>query len=253
MASDVSLSSTCRWQPMCPNGICRGLENGKTRPSRATLIDLADVLHMPLRDRNALLHAGGFSPEYPDNDWDSSETRPVREAVEFLLRRHEPNPALVLDRRWGLVDANTAAVRLIETFGGRDAMTVAAGNAMRLLVHPDGLRRSIVNFDDVGGHLADRIAREAASYPDDPELAELAEELVELIGPIYRTDPDVALPLVVASHLRTGDTELHLMSMLATVGAALDVTLSELVVELFFPADAVSAATLELLATGGQA
>lgn len=153
----------------------------------------------------------------------------------------------MLDRRWSLVDANDAAVRLITTFGGPDAMSVADGNAMRLLVHPAGLRRAITNFDEVGGHLVDRIVREAASYPDD-ELASLADELVELVGGVPRAAPDAALPLVITSTLRRGDVEGSLLSMLASVGGALDVTLSELVVELFYPVDPVSAATLESLA-----
>lgn len=153
----------------------------------------------------------------------------------------------MLDRRWALIDANDAAVRLITAFGGDDAMAAVAGNAMRLLVHPDGLRSAITNFDVVGGHLADRIAREAAAYPDDDQLAALASELTDLIGDVPRTDPDVPLPMVIDSHLQAGDLEVGLLSMLASVGGALDVTLSELVVELFYPTDPASAATLETL------
>lgn len=224
------------------------VETGKARPSRDLLLHLGEVLGVPLRDRNALLHAGGYAAMFPQAHWDDPDFAPVRDAIEFLLHRHEPNPAVVLDRHWSLVDANAAAVRLIATFGGADALEVAAGNAMRLLVHPDGLRRAVVNFDEVGGHLADRITREAANYPDDATLADLAAEFVDLIGDVPRTAPDVALPLVVASDLRAGDHEVRLMSMLTTVGGALDVTVSELVVELFYPTDPASAATLEALA-----
>lgn len=226
------------------------VETGRSRPSRELLLHLAVVLDLPLRDRNALLRAGGFAAVYPQTDWDDPDMGPAREAIEFLLRRHEPYPAVVLDRHWALVDANHAAVALIGTMGGSDALVVAEGNAMRLLVHPEGLRPAIVNFDEVGGHLADRITREAASYPDDPALQDLAAELLDLIGPVPRREPDVALPLVVESRLRSGDLEVATMSMLASVGGALDVTLSELVVELFYPADPTSAATLETLATG---
>lgn len=223
------------------------VETGRSRPSREMLLQLAVALEIPLRDRNALLQAGGFAAGYPQTQWDDEDLAPVRTAVEVLLHRHRPNPAIVLDRQWSLIDANDAAVRLITIFGGSRAMAVADGNAMRLLVHPEGLRRAIVNFEEVGGHLADRITREAAAYPNDDRLAALADELVALIGDVPRTDPDVALPLVVTSRFRRDDHELALMSMLATVGGALDVTLSELVVELFYPIDPASAATLEAL------
>lgn len=226
------------------------VETGRSRPSRNLLLHLARVLEVPLRDCNALLHAGGFAAAYPETRWDHEQLAPVREAIESLLVRHEPNPAIVLDRRWSLVDANDAAVRLITTFGGPKAMAVAEGNAMRLLVHPEGLRGAIANFDLVGGHLADRIEREAASYPDDDDLAVLAAELVALIGDVARAAPDAPLPLVISSTLCRGDDEVSLMSMLASVGGALDVTLSELVVELFYPTDPASAATLETLASG---
>lgn len=224
------------------------VETGRSRPSRELLLHLAAVLDVPLRDRNALLQAGGFAAVYPQTRWDDAAMSPAREAIAFLLRRHEPYPAVVLDRQWGLVDANPAAVGMIAAMGGDQALAVADGNAMRLLVHPDGLRRSIVNWEEVGGHLADRITREAASYPDDTVLQDLASEMLDLIGPVPRTGPDAALPLVVESHMRSGDVEVATLSMLASVGGALDVTLSELVVELFYPADPASAATLEALA-----
>lgn len=207
------------------------------------------MLDVPLRDRNALFRAGGYAAVYSHVGWDDEDLAPVREAIEFLLHRHDPNPAIVMDRHWSLVDANTAAVRLISVFGGPDALSVAEGNAMRLLVHPDGLRPAITNWDQVGGHLADRIVREAAGYPDDHELAALADELVDLIGEVPRSDGDARLPLVVTSELRRGEHQVSLMSTLTTVGGALDVTVSELVIELFHPTDPISAAVLETLAT----
>lgn len=223
------------------------VETGRSRPSRELILHLAAVLDVPLRDRNALLQAGGFAAVYPQSHWDDPELAPAREAIELLLRRHEPYPAIVMDRHWSLVDANAAAARLIGVMGGPDAMAVAEGNAMRLLVHPEGLRPAIVNWDEVGAHLADRIAREAASYPDDDALQELAAELLDLVGEVPMSPPDVVLPLVIASRLRRGEVEVATLSMLASVGGALDVTLSELVVELFYPSDPASAATLEAL------
>lgn len=224
------------------------VETGRSRPSRQLLLHLARVMDLPLRDRNALLRAGGFVGVYPHSDWDDPALRPARDAIEFLLRRHEPYPAVVLDRHWNLVSANPAAGRLIERFASSDGLAEADGNAMRLIVHPSGLRRSIVNWEEVGGHLADRIRREAASYPDDEALQERAHDLLSLVGDVPQGAPDAPLPMTIETHLRDGDVEVSTISMLATVGGALDVTVSELVVELFYPADPTSAATLESLA-----
>ncbi len=224
------------------------VETGKSHPSRQLLVHLARVLEIPLRDRNALLQAAGFAAVYPQSGWDDEQVRPAREAIEFLLRRHEPYPAVVLDRRWNLVAANPAAQRMIATFASPEGLEAAEGNAMRLIVHPAGLRRSIVNWDEVGGHMADRIRREAASYPDDAELASLADELLATIGEVPHAAPDATPPMTIETQMRADEVDVSTISMLATVGGALDVTLSELVVELFFPADPTSAATLEALA-----
>ena len=225
------------------------VETGRSRPSRQLLLHLARVLDVPLRDRNALLQAGGFAGVYPQSGWEDAELQAARAAIEFLLRRHEPYPAVVLDRHWNLVKANAAAERLIAGFSTPRGLEAAAGNAMRLIVHPAGLRSCIVDWEEVGGHMADRISREAASHPDDEALQELADELLHLIGDVPHSAPDASLPLIVETHLRRGRDEVTLFSMLATVGGALDVTLSELVVELFYPADPGSAATLETMAT----
>lgn len=211
------------------------VETGRSQPSRDMLLHLADVLDLPLRDRNALLTAGGYAAAFPHGSWDDPEVAPLREAVETLLASHAPHPAVVLDRHWNLVDANDAAVALIGTYGGTRAMEVAEGNAMRLLVHPDGLRESIRNFDEVAGHLAHRITREAASYPDDTALAALAEEMLGHLGDVPPRPPDAPVPMVVTTHLERDGHSTSLVSLLATLGGALEVTLSELVVELFYP------------------
>lgn len=224
------------------------VETGRSQPSRQLLLHLARVLELPLRDRNALLHAAGYAPSYPATDWDDPAVAPVRRAVELLLERHDPAPAVVLDRRWDLVTANRSAASLVATLAGPDAVARAGGNAMRLLVAEDGLRPTIVNWDEAAAELAERIRTEAAAYPDDADLAALAAELLEAIGPLQPRRPDQAMELLVPLHFRAGDLEVRTFSMLATVGSALDVTLSELVVELFHPADQASAAALECLA-----
>lgn len=224
------------------------VETGKAQPSRQLLLHLARVLDIPLRDRNALLQAGGFAAVYPQTGWDDPELAEARRAVEFMIERHDPYPAIVLDRHWNLVTANAAAARLIGALVGPDGLAAAAGNAMRLIVHPDGMRRAIVNWSEVGGHLLDRVEREAAWYPDDDDLQALAAELRDTIGEVDHTPPDAALPMLIPTRVRTDGGDIAMFSMLATVGGALDVTLSELVVELFYPADDVSGDRLANLA-----
>lgn len=224
------------------------VETGKAQPSRQLLVHLGEVLALPLRDRNALLQAGGYAPRYPQNTWDAPSMAPARRAVEFLLDRHEPYPAVVLDRRWNLVTANRAAGTLISALARPDGIAAANGNAMRLLAHPDGLRSAIVNWDEVATELAERVRSESAAYPDDAELADLAAEILELMAPLPDRPHDAPLEVLLPVHFRRDEVEIRTFSMLTTVGSALDVTLSELVVELFHPADEASAVALRSLA-----
>lgn len=224
------------------------VETGKAQPSRQLLVHLGEVLDLPLRDRNALLQAGGYAPRYPETDWDDPAMAPARRAVEFLLEQHEPYPAVVLDRRWNLVTANQAAGALLSQVASPAALEDSAGNVMRLLVHPEGLRHAIVNWREVAAELVERVRTEAAGYPDDADLQVLAAELIEAIGPVPERAPDTPLEVLIPIHLRLADRDIRTFSMLATVGSALDVTLSELVIELFHPADEASAAALRQLA-----
>jgi transcriptional regulator with XRE-family HTH domain len=226
------------------------VETGKAEPSRQLLVHLGEVLELPLRDRNALLQAGGYVPRHPQTGWDDPGMAPVRRAIQFLLDRHEPYPAVVLDRRWQLVTANAAAAALIGAVARPAAIEAAGGNLMRLLVHPDGLRHAVVNWEEVAGELAERIRGEAAGYPRDAELQALAAELVEAMGPLPTRPPDAPLELLLPVHLRIAGADVRMFSMLASVGSALDVTVSELVIELFHPADEASAGMLRRLQDG---
>jgi transcriptional regulator with XRE-family HTH domain len=224
------------------------VETGRAQPGRQLLVHLGEVLDLPLRDRNALLQAGGYAPRYPETAWDDPAVAPARRAVEFLLDQHQPYPAVVLDRRWNLVTANRAAGALLASIADPAALEASGGNVMRLLVHPEGLRRAIVNWDEVAAELVERVRTEAAGYPDDAGLQELAAELLDEIGPLPDRPPDAPLEVLVPMHFRVAGRDVRTVSMLATLGSALDVTLSELVVELFHPADAASAAALRQLA-----
>jgi transcriptional regulator with XRE-family HTH domain len=225
------------------------VETGRSRPSREMLLHLADLLEMPLRERNVLLVCAGFAPVFAERALDAPELDAARAAVELVLQGHEPYPALALDRHWNLVLANRAAQRLFTLVS--PALLVPPINMMRLSLHPDGLAAAIVNLEEIRVHMLQRLRRQVANCGD-PVLAALLRELAALPSspaaePVH-ADPyaGVVLPL----RLRTPSGELSLFSTMTVFGTAVDVTLSELALESFFPADAASAALLRQMADG---
>jgi transcriptional regulator with XRE-family HTH domain len=216
------------------------VETGRSKPSRELLLHLADRLDVPLRERNSLLLAAGYAPVYPATSLDAEEMAPVRDALDRLLRGHEPFPAVVVDRRWDLVTANTPALAILAD-GVDPRLLEPPANTLRVSLHPGGLAPRIANLAEYGAHLLHRLQRQAAAAGDDSLLA-LHDELrgyldaagVAPTGP--PTDPTSLLfvPLV----LRGPDGgELTFFSTLTTFGTALDVTVAELAIEAFFPAD----------------
>lgn len=217
------------------------VETGRSTPSRELIIHLAEVLDVPLRDRNTLLTAAGYAPVYEERPLDDPEMTPIRRAMDFILERHEPYPAWIVDRHWNVVQSNTAATRMM--LGLLDPPTAPIHdplNAMRLTFHPDGLRRFIANWSELGPHLIDRLRRDAAAHPDDRVLAGLVGEMLAYPGVgdgLEQLDPETPPALVVPVHLRAGDLDLRMFSTLTTIGAPLDITVQEMIVESFFPAD----------------
>src|SRR3954452_18939568 len=214
------------------------VETGRSRPSRELLLHLAEHLDLPLRDRNTLLLAAGFAPAYRETGLDAGEMAPVRDALEKILASHEPFPAVIVDRRWNLVSANRPALALL-TDGVAPELLAPPVNALRVSLHPDGLAPRIANLPEYSAHLLDRLHREAA-LSGDLALFELHDELRQYPGveqsPAIAADTAslVFVPLV----LRTAnDQELTFFSTIATFGTALDITLAELAIESFFPAD----------------
>lgn len=228
------------------------IETGRARPSREMVIHLASILDLPLRTRNELLVAAGFAPMYSETALDEPAMDQVRQVIDFLLRAHEPNPAIVADRRWNVVASNDASSRLIMALGDPATLPVQDGlNLARLTFHPDGLRTVTVNWEVTAAALLERLEREVADRAGDGALRDLLDEMT--------TYPDVAalrrhprLPtgtdLLTPIHYRTDDLELRLFSTFATIGAPYDVTLEELRIETFFPADAASETALRGLA-----
>lgn len=217
------------------------VETGRSHPSRQLVLHLAEHLEVPLRDRNTLLLAAGFAPAYRQTALDAAEMTPVREAVAAIVRGHEPFPALVVDRHWTVVDANPAALDLMSDGVAPDLLAPPV-NALRVALHPDGMASRIVNLAEWAGHLTSRLDREIAASADE-QLIALRDELhgypgVEPVpGPV-----DVAarlfVPLVVAHRGRVR----RFVSTVTTFGTARDITVAELSIEAFFPADGATVA-----------
>lgn len=223
------------------------VETGRAKPSREMVLHLADHLDVPLRDQNQLLLAAGFAPHYPESSLHSPQMMAIREALQKLLAGHDPYPAVVVDRWWNLVEANASLLLL--TAGVAPHLLEPPINVLRLSLHPDGIAPQIQNMGEWRGHLLGRLRRQVALTAD-PELADL---LTELEG--YPTDEaDVEMhgagEVVVPLRIRVGDTDLAMLSTVATFGTPLDVTVAELVIETFFPADDVTGAWLRERAAG---
>jgi transcriptional regulator with XRE-family HTH domain len=221
------------------------IETGRSRPSADMVLHLAEQLDVPLRDRNQLLLAAGYAPAYGQRDLDAPEMGPVRAALDRVLAGLMPNPALVIDRHWGLVAANDATFALVGDAAPH--LMEPPVNVLRLSLHPDGLAPKIVNLGEWRAHLLDRLGREAV-LSGDPALAALHEELAAYPCDAPAHAPDLeAGAIAVPLRVRVDGAELSFISTVTTFGTALDVTVSELSIESFFPADAATADALRSL------
>jgi transcriptional regulator with XRE-family HTH domain len=210
------------------------VETGRARPSRQFVLHVAEHLDVPLRGRNELLVAAGYAPVYGQTDLDAPEMAHVREALELVLKHAEPFPALVVDRHWDLVRAN-AGIGLMLQLVGPQLLEVTT-NVLRLSLHPDGLAPLLEDFELYSAHVLTNLRRDAAALGD-PALLALHDELAAYPG--VRTEMPVDQPpgLVLPVRLRTPYGVLSFFTTLARFGTAADVTLAELAVESFFPAD----------------
>ena len=214
------------------------IETGRSQPSREALLALAETLDVPLRERNQLLEAGGYADAYRETPLDAAEMVPIRDVLRFILDRHAPYPAIVLDRYSTCVMGNAAADRLVDLVVD-PSLAGPHANHLRLAFHPLGARRFIVNWDEVGSHLLARAERDL-SAPHDRRAAALLGELRGYAGTPPRTAPPLAGDLLLPIHVRRGSVDLRLFSTIMTLGTPRDVTLQELRIETFFPADAAS-------------
>ena len=222
------------------------IETGRASPSRDMLLRIAEQLDVPLRERNVLLVAAGFAPVFRERSLDAPELQAARKAVDLVLAGHAPYPALAVDRHWTLIAANDAINRLLT---GVDRKLLAPPvNVLRVSLHPDGLAPRIVNLAEWRAHLLDRL-RHQIEVTADPVLAALADELRDYPAPARKSpSANDHAGVVVPLALRTGDVTLSLFSTTTVFGTPVDVTLSELALEAFYPADAATAEVLRRMA-----
>jgi transcriptional regulator with XRE-family HTH domain len=215
------------------------VETGRSKPTSAMILRLTEHLDVPLRDRNTLLLAGGYAPAYPEHPLDGPELATVRGALRNVLNGHEPYPALVVNRWWELLDCNTPVGVLTEA--AAPDLLAPPVNVLRLSLHPEGMAPHIINLAEWRAHLLARLRRQLAATGD-TRLAELYAELKGYPG----GEPEEAAPagVVVPLRYRLGDTELALFSMTAVIGTPMDVTIEELAIESFYPADEDTAGVL---------
>jgi transcriptional regulator with XRE-family HTH domain len=218
------------------------IESGRSVPGRQLLLDLAQALDVPLRERNALLLAAGYAPVYSEAAWNSDEMRSVTKALERMLRQHDPYPAIVMDRYWNVLTANDSAPRFFNCFIDMAARKTPR-NILHLMFDPAGMRPFIANWAQLAPGLLRRVAREAVGGVMDEATSELVNALMayEDVAPAWRPPNGHAqstdtLPVLPLSFVKDG-VVLNYFSMVSTVGTPQTIAAQELRVECMFPAD----------------
>lgn len=221
------------------------LETGRSQPSREMVLRLAEQLAVPLRDRNILLQAAGYARVFPERPLDDPALQIARQAVDQVLAGHEPYPALAVDRHWTLVAANNATMRLVT--GVDPALLQPPVNVLRLALHPSGMAPRTANLAEWRAHLLARLGHQI-QISGDPVLVRLLGELRGYPAPDGTEHHADAGAFVVPFQLITENGTLTFFSTVTVFGTPLDITLSELAVEAFYPANAVTADALRRLA-----
>jgi transcriptional regulator with XRE-family HTH domain len=225
------------------------IETGRAKPTSEMILRLAEHLEVPLRERNKLLLAGGFAPAYPEHGLAEPELAAVRAALSQVLTGHEPYPAAIVNRWWELVDANGSIA--IFTQGAAGHLLEPPVNVLRLSLHPDGMASRILNLAQWRAHLLTRLHRQAQATAD-PRLTALHDELAAYPGGSRHPPPATDVPatdvlatdVVVPLRFRAECGELSFISITAVIGTPMDVTVAELAIESFYPADAATSAAL---------
>lgn len=206
------------------------LESGRSNPSRPMVLHLADALEVPRSERNRLLGAAGFAPAYTSHDPDDPQMEPIRKAVEWTLTQHDPFPAIVLDRHWKVVDANTSANMMLAMLGVEPVASL-----LDVFLQDGGAADMIENWSEVGYFLLTRLRTESAALGGDDILDDAIRQLAadERIAP----SSELSLPPVIPSVFVIDELRISMFSTIAQFGSAEDLTLADHRIELFFPAD----------------
>ena len=231
------------------------LESGRAQPSRDMILRLATVLDVPLREQNVLLVAAGFAPMYMERQLDGPDVQQIRKAINHILFQQEPYPAVVIDRQWNLLLANKATHRLLEWIlhpHGMPSHLAPDGriNLLRLLFHPDGFRPFVRNWPEVAGWLIERVHREAVAEGQNDASSRLLKEVLSYPDvprawhvPHWEARQDPTLTI----QLSKNDLELQFFTTITTLGTPYDITVQELHIECFFPADGDTERNIEKL------
>jgi transcriptional regulator with XRE-family HTH domain len=221
------------------------VETGRAQPSREMVLQLAEELEVPLRERNHLLLAAGYAPLYAERPLDHPDMAPVREALDLVLRGHEPYPAVVVDRGWDVVAGNRANPVLLE--GCAPELLQPPLKVLRVSLHPDGMASRIVNLGPWRAHLLERVDRQIA-LTGDTELAQLRAQVASYPAPEHSGPSEAIGDIAVPLHVRSAaGAELRFFTTMATFGTAVDITVAELSIESFFPADEATAEAMREL------
>ncbi len=224
------------------------VETGRAAPSRDMVLKLAERLDVPLRERNVLLVAAGYAPAFPQRSLDDPALKSARAAIDLVLKAHEPNPALAYDRHWNLVTANRMVAPLLT--GVPERLLGQPVNILRLAFHPEALAARTVNLAEWCGHLLERVHRQCEATAD-PELIKLYAELKAYPIPA-RAMPLAADSVAIPLKLRHDGQVLSFVSTTMVFGTPVDITLSELALETFFPADEITAERMRAMAASLQ-
>ena len=210
------------------------VETGRSTPSPELVLLLAETFDVPLRERNNLLVASGHAPRYHETSWDAPDMAAARDAVEHYLAALEPAPAVAVDRLWNLVSANASVGIFID--GVSPDLVLPTPNVIRLTLHPDGLQPRVVNFEETATEVVRRLDRQVA-LTGDAELAELLDEVKKYPGvPVVHGVEEPGAIFLPIRMLHEGE-ELSFVSAITTFGTAVDISLAELAIETFMPAD----------------
>lgn len=221
------------------------LESGRARPSREMIINLSEVLEIPLRDRNIMLGAAGFAPMYKERSLNDEEMQPIYDALQRSINHHEPYPAIVIDGDWNLIMANIPTIRMLGALGESEKIWADVDpsgrkNIYRLTFHPKGLRSIISNWAVVAPQMLARLQKEVNDDPNNSSLETLLADVLKLVETdraLFKGYHDVPFVPVLPMEISIDNSKLNLFSMISTFGTAIDVTASELKIESFFPAD----------------